>query len=467
MNASIPFHDTTPNVQDLSRHPVLVRIGSGDVYQDTVLRFAPNIQVARDGRLGDRLIFDDKKNFAPRAGWAWTLSDKWSIRAGTGIFYMQDTGNPRFDMARNLSGRRRDNTLLLTPDLTFEAPFRGSGAGAANDCGVAPPLVCLTNVYVLGNMPNRKTPYMWQYLFNVQRELGSSTALEVGYLGSHSYRLERMFDWNETIPGVTGSVQSRKPYPEFTKVQEVGNVAEAKYNSLAVKLTRRMHAGLSVLGGYTLSKSTDNGSGIRTLNGDTLFPQDSFCLECEWGLSVFDVRHRFVASILYELPFGEGKPFLETGVGAALLGGWQVSTILTASSGFPRTAYVGTDRSNTGGGQDRPNTTGADPDLPSDQRSIARWFNTDAYTLNALGTWGNAGRNTFFGPGITNVDASIIRNFRLWKNKSLQFRLEAFNALNNPIWNDPNTTLTSPLYGTITTTRKPMRELQIGLKFVF
>ena len=219
-----------------------MRIGSGDVYEDTVLRFAPNIQVARDGRLGDRLVFDDKKNFAPRVGWACTPEREVVVRAGAGIFYMQDTGNPRFDMARNLSGRRRDNTLLLTPDLTFNEPFRG--VGTANDCGVAPPLVCLTNVYVLGNMPDRKTPYMFQYLFNVQRELGASTALEVGYLGSQSYRLERMFDWNETIPGVTGSVQSRKPYPEFTKVQEIGNVAEAKYNSLAVKLTRRLHDGI-------------------------------------------------------------------------------------------------------------------------------------------------------------------------------------------------------------------------------
>ena len=466
MNASLPCHDTTPNVQDLNCHPTLVRIGSGDVYQDTVLRFAPNIQVARDGRLGDRLIFDDKKNFAPRVGWAYTPSDKWSMRSGVGIFYMQDTGNPRFDMARNLSGRRRDNTLLLTPDLTFQQPFRGVGSN--NDCGVAPPLVCLTNVYVLGNDPNRSTPYMLQYLFNVQRELDAHTALEVGYLGSHSYRLERMYDWNETIPGVTGSVQSRKPYPEFTKVQEIGNVAEAKYNSMAVKLTRRLHQGLSVLGAYTLSKSEDNGSGIRTLGGDTLFPQDSFCLQCEWGLSIFDVRHRFVASVLYELPFGQGKPFLQDGIGGAILGGWQVTTIFSTSSGFPRTVFVGTDRSNTGGGQDRPNVVaGQDPNLPGDQQSIARWFNTDAYVLNTVGTWGNTGRNTVIGPGITNLDASIIRNFRLTSSKTLQFRLEAFNALNNPIWNDPNTTLTSPLYGTINSTRKPMRELQLGFKFVF
>ena len=466
MNASIPCHDTTPNVTNLACHPTLVRIGSGDVYQDTVLRFAPNIQVARDGRLGDRLIFDDKKNFAPRVGWAYNPSEKWSLRAGTGIFYMQDTGNPRFDMARNLSGRRRDNTLLLTPDLTLNAPFRG--VGSANDCGVAPPLVCLTNVYVLGNMPDRKTPYMLQYLFNVQRELDSSTALEIGYLGSHSYRLERMFDWNETTPGLVGSVQSRKPYPEFTKVQEIGNVAEARYNSLAVKLTRRLHQGLSVLGGYTFSKSEDNGSGIRTLDGDTLFPQNSFCLSCEWGLSVFDVRHRFVASVLYELPFGDGKPLLQSGIGSAILGGWQISTIINKSSGFPRTAYTGTDRSNTGGGQDRPDVVaGQDPNLPGDQQTVARWFNTAAFVTQAAGTFGNAGRNTFFGPGITNVDASIIRNFRLMSTKTIQFRLEAFNVLNKPIWQDPNTTLSSPLYGTINSTRRPMREVQLGIKFVF
>jgi len=185
-------------------------------------------------------------------------------------------------------------------------------------------------------------------------------------------------------------------------------------------------------------------------------------------LSIFDVRHRFVASILYELPFGGGKPFLQHGAGAAILGGWQTSAIISKSSGFPRTAYVGNlDQSYTGGGQDRPNVTGQDPNLPSDQQTIQRWFNTKAFVLQAFGTFGNAGRNTIIGPGITRVDASIMRNFRLTTNKTLQFRLEGFNLLNTPIWGDPNTTLTSPLYGTINTTRTPMRELQIGVKFVF
>ncbi len=464
MNIFVPFRDTTPNVQDLSRHPTLVRIGRGDVYENTPLRFNPAIQVARDGRLGDRLIGDDKGNFAPRFGLAWSPSERWTLRTGVGVFYMQDTGNPRFDMARNLAGRRRDESLTLTPDITFQSPFRDA---SANACGVQPPLVCVSTPYVLGNMHDRKTPYMVQYLVNVQRELGRSMALEVGYLGSRSHRLERMFALNEAVPGATGSVVSRQPYPEFGRIQEIGNVAEAEYNSLATKLTRRLDAGLTLLAGYTLSKSRDSGSGIRTLNGDTLFPQNSYCLNCEWGLSIFDVRHRFVSSVLYELPFGEGKPFLSDGVGGAVLGGWQLSSILTIASGFPRNVTTGRDQSNTGAGADRPNVTGAEIQLPRGQRTTDRWFNTGAFELQAFGTHGTAGRNLVIGPGIVSWDFSVMRNFRLTDGTKLQFRLEAFNLPNWPVWGDPDTNLLSPRFGQINTTRKPMRELQFGLKLIF
>ena len=202
---------------------------------------------------------------------------------------------------------------------------------------------------------------MAQYVINFQRQLDRSTAFEIGYLGSRSKRLERMFDANEVTPG-PGALANRRPYPEFTKIQEIGNVAEAKYNSMALKLTRRLHQGFSALIGYTLSKSEDNGSGIRVLNGDALFPQNSNCFECEWGLSIFDVRHRFVASVLYELPFGPGKPLAETGVSGAILGGWQISAIVNKSSGFPRDPAVGVDVPNTGSQTYRPNlVSGQDP----------------------------------------------------------------------------------------------------------
>jgi hypothetical protein len=375
---------------------------------------------------------------------------------------MQDTGNPRFDMARNAAGRRQDTSDPLALNLTWSAPFFGSGT---NVCGVQPPLVCISNHYVLGNMYGRKTPYMIQYVFNVQRELGRNMSFEIGYLGSQSKRLERMFDANEVTPG-PGNVQTRRPYPEFTKIQEIGNVAEAKYNSMAMKLTRRLDQGLSLLVGYTLSKSEDNGSGIRVLNGDALFPQNSNCFECEWGLSIFDVRHRFVSSILYELPFGPGKPWAQRGVPGALLGGWQITAIVNKSSGFPRDPAAGSDVPNTGSQTYRPNlVSGQDPN--DGPKTPQQWFNTAAFAVPAAFTYGNAGRNIVIGPGIFNTDASIIRNFMLGGSRSIQFRLEAFNLFNKPIWGDPVMAMSSPLYGQINTTRSPMRELQIGVKFAF
>ncbi|HEY1306068.1 MAG TPA: carboxypeptidase-like regulatory domain-containing protein [Vicinamibacterales bacterium] len=462
INAYLPARDTGAPVADLSRHPVLVRIGDGNFYENSPIRFAPNIQVARDGTLGGRLVDDDKLNFAPRAGWAWTPSENWSLRAGAGIFYMQDTGNPRFDMARNAAGRRQDTADPLLLNLNWSAPFLGAGSNA---CGVQPPLVCVSNHYVLGNMYDRKTPYMIQYVFNVQRQLDRATAVEVGYLGSRSKRLERMFDANEVTPG-PGSLQTRRPYPEFTKVQEIGNVAEARYNSIATKVTRRLNRGLSILVGYTLSKSEDNGSGIRVLNGDALFPQNSNCFECEWGLSIFDVRHRFVTSLLYELPFGPGKPLAQTGVPGAILGGWQISAIVNKSSGFPRDPTVGTDVPNTGAQTYRPNlVSGQDPN--DGPKTVQQWFNTAAFVRNDPFTYGNAGRNIVIGPGIFTTDMSLIRNFRLGGSRSAQFRLEAFNVFNQPVWGDPNMSMASPLYGTINTTRTPMRELQLGVKFSF
>jgi hypothetical protein len=420
--------------------------------------------------MGKRLIDDDKLNFAPRAGWAWTPTERLSVRAGVGMFYMQDTGNPRFDMARNASGRRQDFSNPILLDLNWDSPFAGAGGGVSNVCGVTLPLVCVQNHYVLGNDYDRTTPRMVQYLFNVQRELSRNTALEIGYLGSRSWELERMYDRNEVLPG-PGSTQTRRPYPEFTRIQTIGNVAQARYNSLTAKLTRRLDNGLSALIGYTLSKSRDSGSGIRTLNGDQLFPQDSNCAAanvssgCEWGASIFDVRHRLVSSILYELPFGDGKPMAQTGVGAAVLGGWQVSTIISASSGFPRNAVPGTNRANTGSDQRASLVPGQDPN--DGPKTIQQWFNTAAFVQAAQFTYGDAPRNIILGPGIFNFDLSVMRTFNLPRSTNLQFRLEAFNVFNQPVWDDPNTSVSSAQYGTINGTRKPMRELQLGVKFGF
>ena len=123
------------------------------------------------------------------------------------MFYMQDTGNPRFDMARNAAGRRQDTSNQFFSQ-NWNAPFVGSGTNA---CGVQPPIVCISNHYVLGNDFDRTTPRMVQYLFNVQREIGGNSAIEIGYLGSRSYQLERMFDRNDVLAGTGRRFRTNGP----------------------------------------------------------------------------------------------------------------------------------------------------------------------------------------------------------------------------------------------------------------
>jgi hypothetical protein len=465
VNAYLPAFDNTPNVADKGRHPTLVRIGSGDFYENILLRFNPAIQVARDGRLGERLIGFDKNDWAPRLGIAWSPSSKWVVRTGAGMFYTQDTGNPRFDMARNLAGRRRDEATADLIDLTWNQPFRNLGG-----------TVQINNPYVLANIHGRRTPYSFQYLLNVQRELGGSTALEVGYIGSVSRKLESLRAYNESLPGATGSVLSRAPYPEFGRIQEVDGGGKSNYNSLGMKLQRRFSAGLTYLFGYTWSRSIDSASAIRNHDGDTLFPQNSYNLAAERGLSSFHTSHRTTTSILYDLPFGKGQRFRnQDGFVNAFIGGWQLGSIVTLQTGFPVTITTGgRDQSNTGAGFDRPNyVSGQTVALPRGQQDPERFFNTDAFELQPFGTHGNVGRNTLIGPGLIVWDFSVLKDFRIREEHAVQFRFEAFNFPNHPNWANPATGVPTPSnkptsnFGKIRGTRTNMRELQFGLKYLF
>jgi hypothetical protein len=458
-----PGYGTAPNV-----HPCYVRIGQGEVYANTLVRFDPAICVVRDGRLGDRLVNADYTNFAPRLGIAWSPTSKTTVRAGAGMFYVQDTGNPRFDMARNFFGRITSVANYQTHNLTFENPFT---SGASNVCGVpTPPYTCVTSPQGLANDVNRRTPYLETYEFNIQQQLSSNTVFELGYLGSQGHRLERIMTYNLPAPSPTGSVTSREPAPEFGNIQYMAGTANSNYHSLSAKLTRRLSNGLTLLAGYTFSKSIDDGSGIRTLGSDQLKPQTGTCVSCERSLSIFDTRHRFVTSALYSLPFGKGRRFLNRGAGSTLAGGWQIGSIWVFSSGFPLDIVDGKDQSNTGHGYDRPNAVAGVPiNLDSSQRSTGRWFNTNAAVLQPLGTWGNLGRNVAIGPGVFTADFSVLKNFNFTEQRYLQLRGEAFNALNHPNFGDPNTSLSSNGFGTINNTRTgiDMRELQFSLKLVF
>jgi hypothetical protein len=225
-----------------------------------------------------------------------------------------------------------------------------------------------------------------------------------------------------------------------------------------------------VLSAYTFGKALDDTSGVRPGGGDTLFVNNPWCnTTCEYARSSYDVRHRWVTSALVELPFGRGRRFGEgmPAVLDAVVGNWRLGGILTLESGSPVTPNAGRDTTNIGvGAGNRPNLVG-DPNLPSDERTVDRWFRTEAFAQPPPFTFGDAGRNIVQGPGIINIDMSLTKRIPVGAARSLEFRAEVFNAANHPIWGLPNVNLSNAAYGRITSTRIDSRQIQLAVRFMF
>ncbi|WP_031499525.1 TonB-dependent receptor [Bryobacter aggregatus] len=450
-------------VQDRSLYPYFMRQSPArqNCYEGINIRWV-DIETKCDGSLGSRLVQRDNNDWAPRLGISYQLTPKTVVRLGSGAFYSQDTGNPRFDMARNLAGRLRSNSSRTTPNLLWANALGAIAGGVAN----------VPTPYTFANPYDRRTPYTIQYLMNVQHEFTNNLVLEAGYLGSFSRHLESLRAVNEAVPvdpAVSNlSVPNRSAFPNFGRIQLVDNSNHANYNSLGAKLTKRYSAGLTALFSYTWSKSIDTASAIRNQGGDTLFPQNSGCRNCERGLSSFNTQHRFVTSLLYDLPVGKGRMVnVSNGFADALVGGWQVGSIFTAQSGFPITVTNSTDISNTGALFDRPNATGISPQVSG--VTTERAFNTAAFSLAAPGTYGNVGRNTFVGPNFYRWEFTSLKNFQMPYREGhvLQFRFEAFNLPNHPNWGNPDTNIQSANFGRIRGTRGDMRNLQVALRYTF
>lgn len=475
-------------IADRSLHPYFLRQGAPrqNCYEGIALRWT-NIDVKCDGSLGNRLVGRDNNDWAPRIGVSYQMNSKTVLRAGAGMFYSQDTGNPRFDMARNLAGRLRANPSA-TPDLNWDNSLASIAGGVAN----------VPTPYTFANPYDRRTPYTMQFLLNVQREIGKGMTAEVGYIGNVSHRLEGLRAINESLPACRNipaatdpsfarcsadplrgiAERQRAPFPQFGRIQLVDNGNNANYHSLGSKITKRYSNGLTFLGSYTYAKSLDTSSGIRVQGNDTLFPQNSYCRQCEYGRSAFDVRHRFVTNGQYELPFGKGKHFnIENKVADAVVGGWSLGSIITLQTGFAQYFSQAGDPSNTGGQFDRPTATGQPVTLARSERNHTRWFNTAGLTLTPDGMFGNVGRGTLTLPGIIQWDFIGMKSFKMpWESHSLQFRFEGFNFANHMNFGSPDTNIASggidPAtgvgrnFGRITGGRS-MRQLQLALRYSF
>lgn len=241
----------------------------------------------------------------------------------------------------------------------------------------------------------------------------------------------------------------------------------ASFHSLQVKIEQRLNRGLNYLVAYTASKSIDDSPGIATSSdagSDT--PQNNRNLRDQRGLSDFDIRNRLVLSLVYELPFGPGKPMassLSNRVLSKLIEGWQIATITTLQSGRPFTVSFSGDRSNTGNNNDRPNLVG-DPKL--DTRTPERFFNTAAFQVQPQFTFGNVGRNTLFGDGLNNFDISLMKLTSVKELFRVQFRAEFFNIFNNVNFALPNGVVNSSRFGQVSEAG-PARQIQFGLKVLW
>ena len=401
----------------------------------------------------------DKNNFAPRAGFAWTIGEdqRTVLRGGYGVYYDQSPLAPAEALYFN-SPFFDNNIFFSLPGLplTLNDPFPSFFPFPLPDSALA-------------IQRDLRTGYMQHWNFNVERQLGEKNVIEVAYVGSKGTKLLTARDINQPQPSALppGLPIVPRPDPRFDDIDLLESRGNSNYNALQTRFQRRWSRGLYALVSYTWSKSIDDASNFFSSAGDPNFPQNSYDVAAERGRSNFDVRHRLSASYSYALPFGKGQ----SGWEGTLLGGWETHGIITLQSGRPFTVALlpeidnsGTGRSILGfGANDRPNLIG-NPELSSP--TTLQWFNTAAFAFPAPGTFGDAGRNILDGPGFQNVNASIVKNTTFGERFNLQFRAEAFNLFNHPNFNLPDNFLGSPTFGRITSARDP-RHIQFGLKFLF
>jgi hypothetical protein len=424
------------------------------------------------GRTRRTLVFPDRRDFAPRIGLTWrpTSSDKLVVRTGYGIFY---------DLANLNTKEFVSGNPVFAPTQLFNTAV-GSPPPQANGAPITTAYVfALGQVPLLNDQysalwldPHYVTPRVQEWSFGIESQLARDWGLEVNYVGTAAHHLDNIHLFgNQPVPG-TGDYQPRRPYPDFNSLAYFTSDANSKYNALQAKLTKRFSTGFLFLTSYTWGKTMSDQEGNEGSYGVSgNLPQDDNNLRPNYGRAVSDVRQRLAFSSVWQLPVGNGKHFLNrTGVINQVLGNWQVSGILTLQSGFPISITSSTDYSNS-------NSTSPRPDRICSgvgKQTVESWFDTSCFTTAALqqaltaGTprFGNSGRNILDGPGTTNLDFSLFKNFSLGERAKLEFRFESFNIFNQAHFGFPDSSAGTGNFGAIGSAGEP-RDIQFGLKVEF
>jgi hypothetical protein len=344
------------------------------------------------------------------------------------------------------------------PELLLRDPFP-SATGEFNPLAID----------LRGRDFNETAPYSQQFSFGIQTRFAENYVFDLAYVGGRSSDIRKLRPLNQgrITDAAAGTVVF--PYPDWSRISDfLRSDGYANYNSMQLGVRRSFSAGVAFNLSYTWAKALGNTQDQLSQGGGNSLvrPQNAYDLDADYGRLVFDQNHRLVLNWVYELPFGVGKPYLNDGPAAYILGGWQFNGIWASTSGAPL-GIGASNVSGTNGQTYRANCVGD----PAGPKTVEKYFNTNAFEQPAPFTFGNCGVASLSGWPHHNFDLSFFKNFVLpWREARVQFRTELFNAFNTPQFGNPNTSVTSGNFGRTTGVldqEKEARVIQFGLKFIF
>ena len=441
----------------------------------------------------------------PRFGFAYKLNSKTVVRGGYGIYWAPQfaIGSPIATVGYNQTTNPSasvDN--YLTPALNLTNAFAsgilqpaGNSLGTKTGIGQSFSLVD----------PAAKSPYVQQFSLDVQRDLGSGYAMELGFVGSKSAHLTTTtanLNANALNPallsmgsalsqavanpyygnggtGVIGTslVQQSQlllPYPTYSQITKLfSDNNKAKYYSMVAKVQKNFSKGLSLLSTFTWSRNWDEAGGGpgNTLNSGNKGPQNPYDMGSEYAFSNIDTPMRWSTSVSYELPMGKGKALFKSGRALNYVaGGWVVNAVSIYQTGFPLQISQATNYNSAFGyASQRPNATGVSPVTSGSLTDrLNNYINAAAFSTAPQFTFGNVARTIDMrGPGQANWDLSVFKNVTIKETLKAQFRCEALNAFNTPLFYGPGVSFGSSSFGKITSQANFSRQLQLALRFSF
>jgi len=433
----------------------------------------PRVFIGGQNHYPKGLMYAQKTNFAPRLGLAQTFPGLGLVaHLAYGIFHTPVDMNTWCNQRHNVPyvfplTSQSDPFLPSIPTLNFPAPVLG-----------------VSVVSFTGLELHAQAQYIQQWSASLQKQFGAETTVELGYLGSGGFHLQRSHLINNAQPG-PGLIQPRRPHSKISFVDNttfpsnvnvvsstfpvstinlLENTAQSWYDAGYVNVRRRYAKGLSFLANYTFAKALSNAPDFRAPMFEAATPQNNDDLNAEKGLAC-DIRHRFAVSAVWNPPSYNRNNFTRT-----VTRNWLGSVQYQVQSGWPITISVFGDTANAGTvvGENpiRANLTGK-PIFGSGTRNSTTWWNPAAFATPPAYTYGNVGRNSVYGPHLQTMDLGIVRSFSLAEKAQFETRAEFFNAFNHTNLDIPNRFVNTSSFGGITGAATPGREIQISARLSF